>query len=66
MGDRFQHLDEDGDASVTLLEFQAPFSQMVTLMDRNGDGFLSPADRPRHKRYYDDDDYEDDHDEDDD
>lgn len=66
MVDRFQHLDEDGDASVTLLEFQAPFSQMVTLMDRNGDGFLSPEDRPRHKRYHDDDDYDDDHDEDDD
>lgn len=66
MVDRFQHLDEDGDASVTMLEFQAPFSQMVSLMDRNGDGFLSPEDRPRRKHYHDDDDYEDDEEHEDD
>ena len=68
MVDRFQRLDNDGDASVTMEEFQAPFSSMVTMMDRNGDGFLSPEDRPRrgkhHYRDHDDDDDREDDDED--
>ena len=64
MVDRFQHLDENGDAVVTLEEFQAPFERIVARMDRNGDGVLSPEDRPRRgKGYYRD--YDDDDDDDD-
>jgi len=56
MVDRFQYLDADGDASVTLEEFQDPFSRMVESFDRNDDGKLGPDDRPRRSYDYDDDD----------
>ena len=58
MVDRFQNLDEDGDAGVTLEEFQRPFAKMVQRFDRNGDGKVSMEDRPR--RGYDDDEDDDD------
>ena len=66
MVDRFQYLDDDGDASVTKAEFQEPFSAMVTMMDRNGDGVLSRDDRPRRGKHHYYDDRDDDDDDDDD
>jgi Ca2+-binding EF-hand superfamily protein len=49
MVDRFQQLDADGDAVVTVDEFGKPFANMVERRDRNGDGELSAADlRRRH------------------
>ena len=45
MVDRFQNLDEDGDATVTSAEFLDPFANMVERHDRNGDGALSKDDR---------------------
>lgn len=63
MVDRFQNLDEDGDATVTSAEFSEPFGQMVQRMDRNGDGKLTKEDRKRRHHKHDDDD--DDHDDDD-
>ena len=55
MVDRFQGLDADGDAVVTLEEFKRPFASLVQRMDRDGDGALSRADKPsrhggRHER----------------
>ena len=50
MVDRFQKLDADGDGLVTRAEFVAPFAQIVTFMDRNGDGALSRDDMGRHGR----------------
>jgi hypothetical protein len=47
MVDRFQDLDEDGDAQVTGGEFAEPFAGMVERHDRNGDGALSKDDRPK-------------------
>ena len=44
MVDRFQHLDDDGDAVVTLEEFTEPFANVVERRDRNGDGALSRDD----------------------
>jgi hypothetical protein len=38
MVDRFQALDDDGDAAVTTEEFVAPFDKLVKRMDRNDDG----------------------------
>jgi len=38
MVDRFQFHDDDGDASVTLDEFQSRSSRMVMRLDENGDG----------------------------
>lgn len=38
MVDRFQALDDDGDAAVTVEEFAAPFGKLVNRMDRNADG----------------------------
>ena len=38
MVDRFQALDNDGDAAVTTEEFAAPFGKLVNRMDRNDDG----------------------------
>ena len=47
MVDRFQDLDDDGDAIVTTGEFVDPFASMVSRMDRNEDGVLSPEDMAR-------------------
>lgn len=58
----FQMLDPDGDGSVTTAELDKPFSHLVQRFDRNGDGALSPDDRPqfhgkyRHHREHGDDD----------
>ncbi|MGI9374223.1 MAG: EF-hand domain-containing protein [Hyphomicrobiales bacterium] len=47
----FQRFDEDGDAMVTIIEYQAPLATIVADRDRNGDGVLSKEDRKRrHKR----------------
>jgi hypothetical protein len=56
----FQHLDPDGDASVSAGEFDEPFANIVERFDRNDDGALSPADRPRHHRRHWDHDRDDD------
>ena len=61
MVDRFQRLDADGDAIVTVEEYNEPFENFVARFDRNGDGALSRDDRPRRgyryqERYDDDDD----------
>ena len=42
----FQFLDPDGDAAVTRAELENRFSRVVQRFDRNGDGALSPDDRP--------------------
>jgi Ca2+-binding EF-hand superfamily protein len=47
MVDRFQDLDDDGDAIVTTEEFVEPFGSMVNRMDRNDDGQLNREDRRR-------------------
>jgi hypothetical protein len=41
MVDRFQGLDDDGDAAVTVEEFVAPFSKVVNRLDRNNDGEIT-------------------------
>jgi hypothetical protein len=41
----FQFLDKDGNAQVTLQEYQAPMSDMVEQRDTNNDGALGPEDR---------------------
>lgn len=41
----FQQFDRDGDAGVTLEEYQRPLADIVERMDRNGDGALSKDDR---------------------
>jgi Ca2+-binding EF-hand superfamily protein len=41
MVDRFQALDDDGDAAVTTEEFAAPFGKLVNHMDRNNDGEIT-------------------------
>lgn len=41
MVDRFQNLDDDGDAAVTTEEFVAPFSQLINRMDRDDNGELT-------------------------
>lgn len=45
MVDAFQHVDEDGDGSMTRAEIQAQLDMMMRRMDRNEDGKLSPDDR---------------------
>jgi Ca2+-binding EF-hand superfamily protein len=62
MVDRFQDLDDEGDAIVTVEEFVEPFGSMVGRLDRNGDGALSRDDMRRgpHHRAPDDEDDEDD------
>ena len=56
----FQYLDPDGDGSISADEFDEPFANVVGRFDRNGDGALSPEDRPRHHgRHWDDDRHED-------
>ena len=59
MVDRFQSLDDDGDAIVTTAEFVDPFAAIVSRMDRNEDGVLN-ADDMRRGGYDDDDDDDDD------
>ena len=56
MVDRFQRLDNDGDAIVTTGEFVEPFAAVVSRMDRNDDGVLNADDMRRGGRYDDDDD----------
>ena len=46
MVDAFQNLDDDGNGSITAAELDSRFGSVVAKMDRNGDGALSPADRP--------------------
>ena len=41
MVDRFQGLDDDGDAAVTSDEFLAPFGKVVSRMDRDDNGELT-------------------------
>lgn len=43
----FQHFDRDGDLKITREEADRFFGTLVSRMDRNGDGALSIADRPR-------------------
>jgi hypothetical protein len=47
MVDRFQRLDADGNAMVTVDEFGQPFEKMVQRRDRDGDGELTEADLRR-------------------
>ncbi len=63
MVDKFQMLDENGDAKVTEKEFARPFDMALRYMDRNDDGVLEMREM-KHKRhwYHDDDDYYDDDD----
>jgi len=42
----FQFLDPNGDAVVTVEEFERPANRLARHLDRNRDGVLSPADRP--------------------
>jgi len=41
MVDRFQSLDDDGDAAITIEEFVTPFSKVVNRLDRNNDGEIT-------------------------
>jgi hypothetical protein len=41
MVDRFQSLDDDGDAAVTSEEFLAPFGKVVSRRDRDDNGELT-------------------------
>lgn len=45
--DRFQDLDDNGDSVVTAEEFTAPYSAVVSRMDRNDDGQIGPEDMRR-------------------
>ncbi len=47
----FQRFDRDGDAGVTLEEYQRPLADIVERMDRNGDGALSKDDRRGHRKW---------------
>jgi hypothetical protein len=47
----FQRFDRDGDAGVTLEEYQRPLANIVERMDRNGDGTLSKDDRRSHRKW---------------
>lgn len=49
MVDRFQQLDDDGDAIVTTEEFVDPYSSAVSRMDQNDDGVLSIDDMRRRR-----------------
>jgi hypothetical protein len=53
----FQEFDRDGDGKLTLDEYKAPLTMLVTRMDQNGDGVLNKDDRMR-RRGGDDDDRE--------
>lgn len=43
----FQRWDEDGDASITIEEYVAPYANFVERMDRNEDGVIDKKDRKR-------------------
>ena len=47
----FQRFDRDGDAGVTLEEYQRPLADLVERMDRNNDGALSKDDRRGHGKW---------------
>lgn len=47
MVDRFQALDDDGDAMVTIEEFVEPYGRMVQRLDRNEDGAITRDDMRR-------------------
>jgi Ca2+-binding EF-hand superfamily protein len=49
---RFQRLDRDGDAGVTIEELSRRTSRLVERMDRNGDGEISREDRRGSKRHW--------------
>ncbi len=52
MVDRFQHLDDDGDGSVSGEEFRSPFKRLVRWLDRDDDGALSRQEiRPGRHRH---------------
>jgi Ca2+-binding EF-hand superfamily protein len=53
MVDRFQDLDDDGDAIVTSEEFVEPFGRMVQRMDHNEDGVISRDDMRRGQQDHD-------------
>jgi hypothetical protein len=59
MVDRFQYLDEDGDASVTVEEFEEPMSRVVSRLDSDDDDELSEGEmgrrEQRHRRHHDED-----------
>ncbi len=65
MVDHFQFHDADGDGLVTEAELDRPFSDLVSRMDRNGDGQLSLDDHPRRGAWSDDDADDDDYEVDD-
>ncbi len=48
MVDRFQGLDDDGDAAITSDEFLAPFGKVVSRMDRDDNGELTHDELRRH------------------
>ena len=48
----FQHFDRDGDAGVTLEEYQRPLADLVERMDRNNDGALSKDDMRGHRKMH--------------
>ncbi|MGL5009340.1 MAG: EF-hand domain-containing protein [Paracoccaceae bacterium] len=48
--DAFQHVDADGDGTITPAELEALQTNVIDRMDRNGDGVLSEADRGRGDR----------------
>lgn len=50
MVDRFQDLDEDGDAVVTDAEFQQPFENIVSRMDRDDDGEVTRDELQQRRR----------------
>lgn len=47
MVDAFQAFDDDGDGAITAAELEDRFGDVVSRLDRNGDGALSPDDRGR-------------------
>ncbi|MEQ8248300.1 MAG: hypothetical protein RID42_11545 [Alphaproteobacteria bacterium] len=51
MVDEFQRHDDDGDSIVTAEEFSEPYANLVSRMDRNGDGVLNADElNPRRHR----------------
>jgi EF hand len=48
--DAFQHVDADGDASITPAEVDAMVANLIDKMDRNGDGVINAEDRGRGNR----------------